>query len=67
MLCTSTNDSKNEWIKQIEPIALEWYRQQSDQPAISSTIGKMIVIDKFTEPILNLWFPNPKSKILLGY
>ncbi|PLZ87744.1 hypothetical protein CI593_15885 [Fischerella thermalis CCMEE 5194] len=67
MLCTSTNDSKNEWIKQIEPIALEWYRQQSDQTVISSTIGKMMVIDKFTELMLNLWFLNPKSKILLGY
>jgi len=67
LLCTSTNDSKNEWIKQIEPIALEWYRQQSDQTVISSTIGKMMVIDKFTEPMLNLWFLNPKSKILLGY
>ncbi|BAZ09169.1 hypothetical protein NIES4071_09750 [Calothrix sp. NIES-4071] len=22
------NDSKNEWIKQIEPVAVEWYRQQ---------------------------------------
>jgi GrpB-like predicted nucleotidyltransferase (UPF0157 family) len=22
------NDGKNQWIKKIEPIALEWYRQQ---------------------------------------
>jgi GrpB-like predicted nucleotidyltransferase (UPF0157 family) len=26
------NDGKNEWSKQIEPIALEWYRQQNQSP-----------------------------------
>ena len=30
------NDGKNAWIKQVEPIALEWYRDQSRQVAVKS-------------------------------